>query len=179
MWLVSGRSRSTTPRFVRLRTKSKRELRTLYRHVCRIAAAMGLIRLIDVGVWKGRVCAPRTDGRRTSNQKQDRGVAEKELERQWERGGIRPSRTGGLHGCVAVGCGATVGSAASRIFQADLRERQARLRELLANRPRKTDQGRRREGIDPERGPARAPRTDPDSRVLPNKEGGYAPNYTP
>lgn len=27
--------------------------------------------------------------------------------------------------------------------------------------------------------PARLPITDPDSRVLPNKEGGFAPNYTP
>lgn len=27
--------------------------------------------------------------------------------------------------------------------------------------------------------PAQLPKTDPDSRILPNKEGGYAPNYTP
>lgn len=29
------------------------------------------------------------------------------------------------------------------------------------------------------KGPAQLPKTDPDSRILPNKEGGYAPNYTP
>jgi len=28
-------------------------------------------------------------------------------------------------------------------------------------------------------GPAQLPKTDPDSRILPNKEGGYAANYTP
>jgi transposase len=27
--------------------------------------------------------------------------------------------------------------------------------------------------------PAQLPKTDPDSRILPSKEGGYAPNYTP
>ncbi len=27
--------------------------------------------------------------------------------------------------------------------------------------------------------PAQLPKTDPDSRILPNKEGGYAANYTP
>jgi len=29
------------------------------------------------------------------------------------------------------------------------------------------------------KGPAQIPKTDTDSRILPNKEGGYAPNYTP
>ncbi len=29
------------------------------------------------------------------------------------------------------------------------------------------------------KGPAQLPKTDPDSRILPNKEGGYAANYTP
>lgn len=29
------------------------------------------------------------------------------------------------------------------------------------------------------KGPAQIPKTDPDSRIVPNKEGGYAPNYTP
>ena len=29
------------------------------------------------------------------------------------------------------------------------------------------------------KGPAQIPKTDPDSRILPNKEGGYAANYTP
>ena len=54
----------------------------------------------------------------------------------------------------------------------------ATLVELL-RQAQEADQGRRREGIDPEKNPAQIPRTDPDSRVLPNKEGGYAPNYTP
>jgi len=38
------------------------------------------------------------------------------------------------------------------------------------------DAARRREGI---KTPAQLPSTDSDSTVLPNKEGGYAPNYTP
>jgi transposase len=33
--------------------------------------------------------------------------------------------------------------------------------------------------IDGTRGPAQIPKTDPDSRILPNKEGGYAANFTP
>jgi hypothetical protein len=33
--------------------------------------------------------------------------------------------------------------------------------------------------VNPEKNPSQLPLTDQDSRVLPNKEGGYAPNYTP
>jgi hypothetical protein len=38
---------------------------------------------------------------------------------------------------------------------------------------------RRRKGVNPEKNPAQVPTTDPDSKVMSNKEGGYAPNYTP
>lgn len=38
------------------------------------------------------------------------------------------------------------------------------------------DENRRRLGT---KGPAQIPKTDPDSRILPNKEGGYAANFTP
>ena len=41
------------------------------------------------------------------------------------------------------------------------------------------DEARCKKGTDPEKRPAQVPTTDPDSRVMPNKEGGYAPNYTP
>ena len=44
---------------------------------------------------------------------------------------------------------------------------------------REVDQQRKRDGINPKKNPAQLPVTDPDSRVLPNKEGGYAANYTP
>ncbi|MEZ6103494.1 MAG: transposase [Pirellulaceae bacterium] len=44
---------------------------------------------------------------------------------------------------------------------------------------RKADETRRRQGVNPEKNPAQIPTTDPDSKVMPNKEGGYAPNYTP
>ena len=41
------------------------------------------------------------------------------------------------------------------------------------------EEQRKHDGIDPQKNPAQLPVTDPDSRILPNKEGGYAPNYTP
>ena len=44
---------------------------------------------------------------------------------------------------------------------------------------READAGHRKNGIDPQKNPAQRPKTDLDSRILPNKEGGYAPNDTP
>jgi transposase len=38
---------------------------------------------------------------------------------------------------------------------------------------------RKQQGVNPEKNPFQLPVGDRDSRILPNKEGGYAPNYTP
>lgn len=58
---------------------------------------------------------------------------------------------------------------------ADLDRRRERVRAAL-EKARAADEARRKEGV---KTPAQVPTTDPDSRVMPNKEGGYAPNYTP
>ena len=41
---------------------------------------------------------------------------------------------------------------------------------------READAARKKDGI---KTPAQMPKADTDSTVMPNKEGGYAPNYTP
>jgi hypothetical protein len=60
----------------------------------------------------------------------------------------------------------------------DMQVRQEKLRAALAQL-QEMDQQRKRDGVNPKKNPAQLPVTDPDSRILPNKEGGYAPNYTP
>jgi len=61
---------------------------------------------------------------------------------------------------------------------ADLKERKSRLQQAL-EKVRAADVARAKDGIDPQERPAQVPLTDMDSKVMPNKEGGYAPNYTP
>ena len=61
---------------------------------------------------------------------------------------------------------------------ADLKQRRERVREALSN-AQEVDAARSKRGVDPQTHPARVPTTDLDARVMPNKEGGYAPNYTP
>ncbi|MFO1065547.1 MAG: IS1182 family transposase [Pirellulales bacterium] len=58
---------------------------------------------------------------------------------------------------------------------ADLKTRRELLAKLLET-TEQMDETRRHNGS---KGPAQLPKTDTDSRILPNKEGGYAPNYTP
>jgi len=57
----------------------------------------------------------------------------------------------------------------------DLKSRREQL-EVHMETLKQMDETRQKNGS---KGPAQIPKTDPDSRILPNKEGGYAPNYTP
>lgn len=58
---------------------------------------------------------------------------------------------------------------------ADLKSRRAQLA-AHQQTTQAMDATRKKNGS---KGPAQIPKTDPDSRILPNKEGGYAANYTP
>jgi hypothetical protein len=60
----------------------------------------------------------------------------------------------------------------------EIQQRRAKLQEVLTQLEQMEEQ-RRRDGIDNKKNPAQLPKNDLDSRILPNKEGGYAPNYTP
>jgi transposase len=59
------------------------------------------------------------------------------------------------------------------------KDRQQKLQDLLGKVQKMDEERRKNQSIDPKKHPAQIPTTDPDSRVLPNKEGGYAANYTP
>lgn len=61
---------------------------------------------------------------------------------------------------------------------ATLEQRKAEL-EAIRQTCEEADQVRKKQGVDPQKNPFQLPLTDQDSRVMPNKEGGYAPNYTP
>jgi hypothetical protein len=61
---------------------------------------------------------------------------------------------------------------------ATLEQRRQKLQEILQTL-QSQDEARRKEGKNPEKNPAQLPKADTDSKVMPNKEGGYAANYTP
>jgi len=61
----------------------------------------------------------------------------------------------------------------------DTKGRQKQLQESLKKVQQMDEDRRKNKQINPKENPAQIPTTDPDSRIMPNKEGGYAANFTP
>jgi len=132
---------------------------------------MGLIRLIEVAFDGTRVKANASRLRTWTAERLE--AALKELDAVFEQ---RMAETE-----QADAAAAHHESAEASPLPPELRTAEARrekLRELLAQ-ARTADESRRKDGINPPKNPAQIPKADADSRVMPNKEGGYAPNYTP
>ena len=171
MWLVEGRviDHSTISKF---RSRFAKPLKGLFRQVCRIAMSIGLIRLGEVAFDGTRVRANnsryKTLTAKTIEEKLqaldalfDQMMAEAETaDQQAALEGVEDSPT----------------RVAPELAQ--LEARRARLKQVMAE-VTAADEARERKGTDPEKNAAQRPTTDPESRVMPNKEGGYAPNYTP
>jgi transposase len=172
MWLAEGRQidHSTICDF---RTKFRDPLKDLFRQVCQIALTMGVARLNEVALDGTRIKA--NNGRfetLTAEGIESRLAAlDAELEGMLQEAEAVDAREGKLF---------DTGESSQQLPAelADVKARQKQLQKAL-EKVRAADQARRAEGIDPTKNPAQIPTTDPDSRVLPNKEGGYAPNYTP
>ncbi|MCK4341783.1 MAG: hypothetical protein KAY37_08680 [Phycisphaerae bacterium] len=60
----------------------------------------------------------------------------------------------------------------------DLTQRQERLRKALQAAQKANAKGQQKKGSSKKRS-AKVPVADPDAAIMPNKEGGYAPNYNP
>lgn len=171
MWLVEGRiiDHSTISKF---RTKFKKPLRGLFRQVCKIAMSIGLIRLGEVAFDGTRVRANnsryKTLTAKTIQEKLD--ALEAEFDKMMAEA-EQADQQGTLQG---------VEGSSTRVPPelADIDARRKRLKEVMAEIAA-ADEARQRKGTDPEKNAAQRPTTDPESRVMPNKEGGYAPNYTP
>jgi transposase len=171
MWLVEGRQIDHTT-IAKFRTRFAKPLKGLFRRVCQIAMSIGLVRLGEVAFDGTRVRANNsrfnTRTAKTLEEKLqaldtlfDQMLAEAEAaDEQQSLGGTDDSPT----------------SLPPEL--ADLESRRELVRAALA-KARAADEARKSNGTDPEKNPAQVPTTDPDSRVMPNKEGGYAPNYTP
>lgn len=171
MWLVEGRviDHSTICKF---RTRFAQPLKTLFRQVCKIAMSIGLIRLGEVAFDGTRVRANNSRYKTlTAKTIEEKLQALDALFDQMMAEAERADRQGSLEG--AEGSTTQVPSELS-----DLEARRERLKQVLAE-VAAADLARQRNGTDSEKNAAQRPTTDPESRLMPNKEGGYAPNYTP
>ncbi len=168
IWLAEGRviDHDTICKF---RTRFKDALKQLFKQVGRLAMGMGYIRLLEVAFDGTRVKANASRFHTWTAERVEAVL--KELEAQVAKM-LSEAET-------ADGREATLGNEeqpeALPPELADAKKRQEKLAKLLEEL-QEADAARKKDGV---KTPAQLPKADTDSTVMPNKEGGYAPNYTP
>ena len=168
MWLVQCQRFDHTT-ISKFRIRFRDPLKDLFRQIGRIAMNLGLIRLGEVAFdgtrvkannsrYKTRTAATLEEKLRALDALYEKLVSECESDDD-----------------QAVMAGSPTHLPEELAAMAKRRERIA----AALEQARAADAARKKEGVDPQKNPAQVPMTDPESRVMPNKEGGYSPNYTP
>ena len=167
-WLVHAKpiDYSTIANF---RTRFHEPLKDLFRQIGRLAMNLGLIRLGEVAFDGTRVKA--NNGRFRTQTAADLEQKLRALDELYERL---------VSECKAADDEAAMAGSPTRLPKevAAAEKRRERIAAAL-EQVRAADKARKKNGINPEKRPAQVAMTDLDSRVMPNKDAGYAPNYTP
>ena len=165
MWLAEGRTidHDTICTF---RTKFKGPLKELFKQVGRVAMKMGFIRLLEVAFDGTRVKANASRFHTWTAERVEAVL--QELETRIAEMLSEAETADASDASLRDDC-------APQAELADAKQRQEKLRQVLEEL-READAARKKDGI---KTPAQMPKADTDSTVMPNKEGGYAPNYTP
>ena len=172
IWLAEGHrpDHSTLSIF---RKESGKALKGLFRQVGRLAMAMGLVRLVEVAFDGTRVKANASRYHTWTAAKAE--AALRELDALFDR---MTSEAEQADAQLQEGffAGESVNHLPAEL--ATVERRRQKLQEILLSLQRQ-DEAQRKEGKDPLKNPAQLPKADSDAKVMPNKEGGYAANYTP
>jgi len=170
MWLASARriDHSTICEF---RTKFSAELKDLFKQIGRLAMTMGLIRLNRVGLDGTRILANSSrHGTRTAKTLTEKlAVLDEQIAAAFAAAEAADREESDLFGDGTPNC--------LPADLADMQKRQEALAKALASA--QAVDARRSKRSDAPKRPAKVPVADPDSAVMPNKDGGHAPNYTP
>lgn len=163
-WLAEGRTIDHTT-ISEFRRRHSEELKDLFVQVCQVARELGLLRLEELGFDGTRVRANnRRRGTRTAEElRRERAELQarfQEFEEQAEREDAREEERFGLRNPAE--------------FPPDLGDARRRLEKIDAAL-KGLEEAEKTTGT----APKRVPVTDGESRVMPNKDGGHAPNYTP
>jgi transposase len=175
LWLLEGRQIDHTT-FCTFRTRFADPLKGLFKQIGRVAMSLGLIRLLEVGFDGTRVKANNSRyATRTAKTLQEKLTALDELFDQM-MSEIEVNDTAETQQTLDG-----QENSPTRLPKplAELQQRREKIRAALDQAKAADESRRKKQGKNPEKNPAQVPTTDPDSRVMPNKEGGYAPNYTP
>jgi transposase len=168
MWLAEGRTIDHDT-FCKFRVKFKEPLKRLFKNIGRLAMSMGLIQLVELAFDGTRVKANASRLHTWTAERVEAALRdlEPQIKQMFEEVEAADGADAALWG---------VGRPRELPPElADAKKRQEVLQGLL-ERLREADAARKKEGI---KTPAQLPKADTDSSIMPNKEGGYAANYTP
>lgn len=169
LWLLEHREIDHTT-FAKFRTRFAKPLKGLFRQVGQIAMTLGLVRLGEVAFDGTRVKANNSRYKtRTAKTLEEKLQALDALFDQM----LAEIEAADAEGQTLPGHEDSPTHLPPPLADVDRRRQQVR---AALEKARAADEARRKDGV---KNPAQVPTTDPDSRVMPNKEGGYAPNYTP
>ncbi len=175
MWLVEGRQIDHST-FCGFRTRFEKELKDLFKQIGRLAMGMGLIRLNQVALDGTRVRANSSRHATASGQtlKERLAALDKQIADMFAQAGRTDGQEEDLFGDSC---------SPSHLPRelADLKRRQQALANALEAARKMESKRAAKEGEDKDKKkkPAKVPVADVESEVLPNKEGGYAPNHSP
>lgn len=171
-WLVEGRQIDHST-FARFRKRFKGKLRGLMKQVLNVAADMKLLNLLEVGIDATRVRANNGNDRtRTAKWLAERKAKlEAELADALDRMGHQDTADDQLFGP----------DGSPNRLPKELQSKNALLEQVKKSleSAEASDASKKKKGRAKKDKASQAPVTDPDCKVLPNKEGGFAPNYTP
>ncbi len=171
MWLVSGRTidHDTISVFRRNHTD---QLKDIYRQMIRIAIDMKVAKLGELCIDGTRVLANANRYRTWTAERVGKVITA--LDEQLADAMAKIETADNVEDLI----GQDIADDQLPAEIADLKVRREKLDEILG-KLNTMDAQRKKCGKDPKTNPAQIPKTDPDARTLLNKEGGYAPNYTP
>jgi transposase len=171
IWLASGRTIDHTT-LSEFRRKHQAELKGLYRDMVKLAVELKVAKLAELCIDGTRVQADANKYRTWTVEKAEKLL--QELDGRIENALAELETNDQLDDLFDTG-------EKSDELPEELRDMQARRTQLdeVIKKLADMEETRAKWGADSKKNPAQLPKADTDSRILPNKEGGYAPNYTP
>ena len=167
IWLLEGLTPDHST-FCKFRATFKDELKDLFKQVVRYAMNLGMVKLNQVGFDGTAVKANSSRYRTWKAEQIERALAalDQQIEELMREADQADAQDASL-----------LGTSSDELPEElkDLHQRRDKLR-AVSDSLEELAEAKRREGS---KSKAQIPKADPDSRVLLNKEGGYAANYTP
>jgi len=170
IWLMEGRQPDHAT-ICKFRTQFGPQLKRLFRDIGRVGIAMGMIHLNQIMLDGTDIRAnnSRHNAKRQASIEQKLAMLDQQIEQAMSQAQQQDQAEDQLYGLP------TSPAKLPRELK-NLKARQEKLKQAMA-KIQAIEQERSDRSLRPSHGPV-APLADPDSRVLPNKSGGYAPNYT-